>query len=84
MWPALDWTWGQLFFFFFFKFIYFERERERVLAFARTHMVEGQRERERENPKQVLCCQHRAGCGAEPMNVRPRPELKSRVRRLTS
>ena len=36
-------------------FIYFEREQAWV--------EEGQREQERENPKQVLCCQHRARCG---------------------
>ena len=39
-------------------FIYFERER----------VGEGQRERERENPKQALCCQHKADVRLDPTN----------------
>ena len=43
--------------FFFFKFIYFwEREKAQV--------GEGQTMREKENPKQAVCCQRGAWCGA--------------------
>ena len=40
--------------------IYFERERERESMYMHAQVGEGQREKGRENPKQALCCQHRA------------------------
>ena len=65
---------------FYFLSVYFEREES-------VWTVEGQREREREreNPKQALCCKHRAWIGAQFCeSLRSWPELKSRFRRLTN
>ena len=42
--------------FFLKSIIYFEKGRDSI--------SEAERERERENPKQALCCQHIAQCGA--------------------